>query len=213
MSVWLTRLVLDTRHRAVRADLRDAVNLHKRVMMLVPDDLGAHARARTGVLFRLEEGRSGLSLLIQSQCRPELDRLPDGYGTAAVKDIDPLLTRLRPGLPVHYRIAANASKRLAKADGNHKAKQVVALSGSAADEWWSRKATEHGLALSSLLSTPMPTATGKAGQGQRVSHSLTRFDGLAVITDAERLRAAIVEGIGRGKSYGCGLLSLAVART
>lgn len=212
MSLWLTRLILDTRHRAVHADLRDAVNLHKRVMMLVPDDLGAQARARTGVLFRLEESRSGVSLLIQSQVHPELDRLPSGYATAAVKDLDPLLSRLRTGLPVHYRIAANPSKRLAKADAQHKAKQVVALTGAAADEWWSRKAAQHGLALSSLLATPMPSAIGKTNQGQRVRHSMTRFDGLAVVADAERLRTAIAEGIGRGKSYGCGLLSLAIAR-
>lgn len=124
-----------------------------------------------------------------------------------------MLVRLRPGLPVHYRIAANPSKRLAKADAQHKAKQVVALSGTAADEWWSRKATEHGLALSSLLATPMPSASGKVGQGHSVRHSLTRFDGLAVITDAERLRAAVLEGIGRGKSHGCGLLSLAFVRS
>jgi CRISPR system Cascade subunit CasE len=211
MSLWLTRLILDTRHRAVRADLSDAVLLHKRVMMLVPDGLGEQARARTGVLFRLEENRTGVSLLIQSQVSPELDRLPAGYGTAAIKDLDPLLSRLTPGLPVHYRIAANASKRLARADENHKAKQVVPLTGADADEWWSRRAADHGLRLSSLLATPMPSATGKNGQG-RVRHSVTRFDGLGVVTDAERLRTAVAEGIGRGKSYGCGLLSLALAR-
>jgi CRISPR system Cascade subunit CasE len=213
MSIWLTRLILDTRHRAVRADLRDAVNLHKRLMMLVPDGLGAQARAQAGVLFRLEETRSGVSLLIQSRQRPNLDRLPEGYGTAAIKDMESFLAHLRPGLPVVYRIAANPSKRLAKADANHKAKQVIALSGSAADQWWNRKATEHGLALRSLLATPMPSARGQNGQGQRVRHSLTRFDGLAVVTDPERLTNAIVEGIGRGKSYGCGLLSIAPARS
>lgn len=211
MSLWLTRLIVDTRHRAVRADLSDAVLLHKRVMTLVPDGLGEQARARTGVLFRLEENRSGISLLIQSQVHPDLDRLPAGYGTAAVKDLAPLLSHLSPGLPVHYRIAANASKRLAKADDHHKAKQVIPLTGTAADEWRSRKAATCGLGLSSLLATPMPSSIGKADQG-RVRHSVTRFDGLAVVADVERLRTAIKEGIGRGKSYGCGLLSLAVAR-
>jgi CRISPR system Cascade subunit CasE len=39
------------------------------------------------------------------------------------------------------------------------------------------------------------------------------FDGLAVITDPEHVRAAVCEGIGRGKSYGCGLLSLAPVRS
>jgi CRISPR system Cascade subunit CasE len=213
MSVWLTRIVLDARHGAVRADLRDAIKLHKRVMMLVPDGLGEQARAQTGVLFRLEEGHAETSLLIQSRHRPDPDRLPDGYGMTAVKNIDALLERLRSGLTLHYRITANPSKRLARADAHHKAKQVVALSGAAADEWWSRKAAEHGLALSSLLATPMSPASGKADQGHRIRHSLTRFDGLAVITDPDRVRAAILEGIGRGKSYGGGLLSLAPARS
>jgi CRISPR system Cascade subunit CasE len=35
------------------------------------------------------------------------------------------------------------------------------------------------------------------------------FDGIAVIKDAELVRAAVQTGIGRGKAYGCGLLSIA----
>lgn len=209
MSVWLTRIVLDTRHRAVRADLRDAVKLHKRVMTLIPDGLGDQARAQAGVLFRLEEGRNGSFILVQTRQQPDPSRLPDGYGTTAVKALDPLIERLRPGMPVHYRIAANPSKRLAKADERHKAKQVIALSGTAAEEWWARKAAEHGLTLSSLLATPVPAARGQSNEGNLVRHVITRFDGLAVITGPERVRTAMCEGIGRGKSYGCGLLSLA----
>jgi len=37
-----------------------------------------------------------------------------------------------------------------------------------------------------------------------------RFDGEAVISDVDAVRHAVLNGIGRGKSYGCGLLSLAL---
>ena len=38
------------------------------------------------------------------------------------------------------------------------------------------------------------------------------FDGLLTCTDATALRAAVVNGVGRGKTFGMGLLSLAVPR-
>ncbi|WP_254667604.1 type I-E CRISPR-associated protein Cas6/Cse3/CasE [Streptomyces sp. SolWspMP-sol7th] len=49
------------------------------------------------------------------------------------------------------------------------------------------------------------------GQGNRVRHQRIRFDGTATIADAEQLRTALVHGIGPGKAYGCGLLSIAPA--
>jgi CRISPR system Cascade subunit CasE len=41
---------------------------------------------------------------------------------------------------------------------------------------------------------------------------MTRFDGYAVVSDPEAVRRAVVEGVGRGKSFGCGMLSLASAK-
>jgi CRISPR system Cascade subunit CasE len=37
------------------------------------------------------------------------------------------------------------------------------------------------------------------------------FEGILRVEDAERLRTALITGIGRGLPYGCGLLSLAAA--
>ncbi|MFB9566127.1 type I-E CRISPR-associated protein Cas6/Cse3/CasE [Saccharopolyspora hordei] len=33
-------------------------------------------------------------------------------------------------------------------------------------------------------------------------------EGAAIVTDPDRLRAAIIDGIGRARAYGCGLLSI-----
>jgi CRISPR system Cascade subunit CasE len=44
MTTWLTQITPHYRDPLVRNDLRDIIDMHKRVMMLVPDDLGDEAR-------------------------------------------------------------------------------------------------------------------------------------------------------------------------
>ncbi|WP_405797442.1 type I-E CRISPR-associated protein Cas6/Cse3/CasE [Streptomyces sp. NBC_01506] len=62
---------------------------------------------------------------------------------------------------------------------------------------------------------PSAAAAGVVGgrrsrEGQvLVPRQATRFEGTAVVRDAQSLRNALLNGIGRSKSYGCGLLSLA----
>ncbi|MFG2063642.1 type I-E CRISPR-associated protein Cas6/Cse3/CasE [Micromonospora sp. NPDC048871] len=206
MTAWLTRISPDLRHPAARRDLRDITAVHRRVMSLVPDDLGDQPRRQAGVLFRLDHTVAGPVLLIQTATPPDPSRLPDGYGNVQTRDISPLLKALASGMVVHYRIAANASKRAWKGDN---AGKVVALSGKHAEQWWQRKAEDSGLSLRNLHAQPQPAAIGRATP---VRHAITLFEGQAVISDPDQVRAAVLSGIGRGRSFGCGLLSLAPAR-
>jgi CRISPR system Cascade subunit CasE len=206
VNLWLARITLDPRHRAVRQDLRDTVAMHRRLMSLFPDGLGEQPRAQTAALYRLEDTPTGPSVLVQSTRRPAPDKLPTGYGHFELRELTPLLDALKPGTLVHYRIAANPTKRAWKGD---QAGKVVALTGADADAWWHRQAQNHGLDLLSLVSAPQPTAHGEHGS-VKVTHVVTRFDGRAVVRDVAQVRAAVTAGIGRGKSFGCGLLSLAL---
>ncbi|MBC8991326.1 type I-E CRISPR-associated protein Cas6/Cse3/CasE [Micromonospora chalcea] len=206
MTAWLTRIAPDLRHPAARRDMRDITAVHRRVMSLVPDDLGEQPRQHAGVLFRLDHTTSGPVLLVQTTLPPDPARLPDGYGTVDTRDVSPLLKALDAGRPVHYRIAANASKRAWKGDS---AGKIVALSGQQAEQWWQRKAETAGLDLRHLRAQPQPAARGRAVP---VRHAITLFEGQAVIADPDRVRAAVLSGIGRGRSFGCGLLSLAPMR-
>lgn len=206
MTVWLTRIALNLRNQSVRQDLRDAAALHRRVMSLMPDAIGPDPRRQAGLLFRLDQTQTGPALLVQSGPQPDPIRLPDGYGTVETRDLTPLIDVLRPGMAVHYRIAANASKRVSTGDD---AGKVVALSGAAAEQWWHRQAELHGLGLLAMHADPQPTARGRS---KPIRHAITRFDGRAVVRDVDQVREAVLSGIGRGKSFGCGLLSLAPAR-
>lgn len=51
----------------------------------------------------------------------------------------------------------------------------------------------------------------QGAKARKISLATARFDGILRVTDAERMRHALSCGIGHGKSFGCGLLTLASA--
>ncbi|MEE1821651.1 type I-E CRISPR-associated protein Cas6/Cse3/CasE [Streptomyces sp. BE20] len=215
MSLWLTRIIPDQRNRDARRDSANAVDLHHRVMSLFPDNIAATtARQELGILFRTDTTDTGPHLLLQSTLPPDLARLPPGYGHGATKSLTPLLDALRPGLAVRYRIAANPIRKPGRTTRElYNLRAVVPLRGAAADDWWTRQAENAGLRVTTLHSTPLDAAGGARRSDQRpIKHDRVLFEGTAVITDADRLRSRLSDGIGKGKAYGCGLLSIAPHR-
>ncbi|MEE4543603.1 type I-E CRISPR-associated protein Cas6/Cse3/CasE [Streptomyces sp. V4-01] len=221
MTVWLTRIIPDPRSRDARHDTEGtgaAVHLHRRLMALFPDGIGPDARAQLGVLFRSEDNPTGPQILLQSHHWPDPTRLPAAYGTALSRPLDPLLDALAGGLTIRYRCVASAVRKPGATTRElYDLPAVVALRGAPADEWWSRQAEAAGLKPLTVQSQPLDAVQGQRGTSgaaahQRVRHARTQFDGTAAILDPDLLRAAITQGIGRGKAYGCGLLSIAPAR-
>jgi len=208
VTVWLTRIVPDLRHSAARDDLRDAVAAHRRMMKLFPDGLGDQARRQAGVLYRIDHTQAGTQILVQSIQRPNTAELPNGYGMVATTALDPLLSMLDKGMTVRFRLVANATKRHGRTSPY--AGKLSALTGTAAEQWWAERAGRAGLTLHTCTMTSLPDLTGKrAAESERtIRHAARRYDGIAVITDPDAARAAVLSGIGRGKSHGCGLLSL-----
>ncbi|MEU3633015.1 type I-E CRISPR-associated protein Cas6/Cse3/CasE [Streptomyces fradiae] len=219
MTIHLTRIVPDPRSSDARRDARSAVDTHRRLMSLFPQHTGLDPRAHFGVLYRTDDTPTGPHLLLQSTHQPDLTQLPPTYGTALTRPLDPLLDALRPGLTIRFRcVASPVRKPGATTRALYNLPAVVALNGAAADEWWLRQADKAGLKVLSLHSTPLDAARGTRsshndGHKQRINHQRARFDGTAAIIDPNQLHTAITTGIGRGKAYGCGLLTIAPTRT
>ncbi|MFJ2769185.1 type I-E CRISPR-associated protein Cas6/Cse3/CasE [Streptomyces sp. NPDC087300] len=208
----LARIHLNPHSREVQRDLRDATQMHKTLMRLVPDDLGATPRQDTGLLFRLDESPDASTLLVQATAPLDPSRLPTGYGHTEIKDLAPLFAALREGLAVRYRITVNPVKReRLPLEQKHQRGKIVPLAGPEADQWWTRRATEAGLHLNAMLPTPQRPVQPRGTDAPPMRHSLIRYDGTATVTDPKALAIALLTGIGRGKSYGAGLLSLAPA--
>lgn len=213
----LTRIRLNRLHPAVRHDLADRQELHKTTMRLLHDPTGPTARATGGLLYRLEPGVEAV-LLVQTTHPPHLDGLPAGYGSADTHDLTGMFHALAPGLPVRYRIttaptaATPASQAAPHPRTGRRTGTKYPLTGPEATAWWQRKAAAAGLHLpGEPTATPMPFPLAHTRPGPGPYHRLIQFDGTATVTDPHALEAAVREGIGRGKPYGAGLLSLAPA--
>ncbi|MGW7352969.1 type I-E CRISPR-associated protein Cas6/Cse3/CasE [Streptomyces sp. NPDC054784] len=222
MTVWLTRILPDLRSPQAQLETTAGhvgLGLHRRLMSLFPDDAGPDPRARYGVLYRAETTPGGRQILLQSTHEPQLDKLPADYGTSATRTLDTLLDALQPGQTLHHRCVANAVRRPGHTTRTlYGLPAVVPLHGTAAEEWWERQSESAGLKPLTLHSQPLDAASGRAGQrgtksDRNVKHARTQFDGTAAVMDPDLLRQKIHDGIGRGKAYGCGLLTIAPAKS
>ena len=130
--MYLSRLILNGRSREARRDLANCHDLHRTVLRAFPDlpaDPAAtgEARARLGVLFRLEsDGRTGAArVLVQSRERPDWSRLPAGYMLETgglppnpdCKEITEAYAAIRAGDELVFRLRANPTKRLPRWPG------------------------------------------------------------------------------------------------
>lgn len=209
MSAYLSLLHLDADEPQVRVDLRDVSELHRTVMSAFADiGGGGRARADLGILYRMATDEQDIELLVQSRVRPRWDDLPRGYlsRAAAVRPLEPLLDRIVPRSLWQFRLVANATvARQGARHGLTCESDLIAWLLGRHEQLGARLATNG---------TPTFTARDLGDvQGRRGTSRITirqaSFEGVLEATDAAALKRAVLEGVGRARPYGCGLLSLA----
>lgn len=207
--MYLSQLILDPRARVVLEDLADPYQLHRTVMSGFSQELPANER----VLYRLDMQRSEpqLSILAQSHTLPNWDVLSQrGYllRPAAIKTLT-----LQPtaGQVFWFRLAANPTKRL-RAEGKNDGARIGLVREEDQLTWLNRKGEQHGFQVLAIQTTKIVQADGwkfEKGQNHRIRQHAVRFDGRLQVTDVETFTRALENGIGSGKGFGFGLLSLA----
>lgn len=239
--MYLSRLWLNPRSREVRRDLADPRELHRTVMRGFPqvEPAGEAARAHHGVLHRVDDDpRSGrLVLYVQSKSRPDWASLPEGYlvdtmgevDNPATTEVDAAWAALSPQQVLGFRLRANPTRKIdtkSGPDGKRRNGKRVELRGEdALLGWLRRKGEEAGFALCGTISDPtVPDVEvaeerkllGRRSRSEAQKHELTfapvLFEGRLVVSNPEAFRAALAAGLGPGKAFGFGLLSIQRAR-
>jgi CRISPR system Cascade subunit CasE len=220
--MWLTRLRLNPRSPVVVRALGDVQALHRLVMAGFRAVDGDGARAELGVLHRLDVTREGgLLLLIQSDDEPGdwASALAPGsllqHDGVSVRSAAPLLAAIEAGAVFDFRLRANPTKRLQQDDpaGRLQKGARVGLRGPAQLAWLVRKGAQHGFSVDevTVVDQEHQTERGRRRGSDRLVLEGVTFAGQLRVTDAAALRSALKSGIGSGKAYGFGLLSLARA--
>ena len=229
----LSRLAINPRSREAQQDLADVYQMHRTVMSAFPQVSGVgDPRAELAVLHRLETGERSreVVLLVQSRVSPDWTHLPHGYladsggegENPATKDVSKALQALRDGQMLRFRLRANPTRKIetkSTPDGQRRNGRRVDLRTEQLQlEWLARRAEQGGFALvSTLPGSDVPAvrvgASEKVGGRRRgISLATVLFDGLLEVKDSGLFRQAIAAGIGPGKAFGCGLMSIAPHR-
>lgn len=200
--MFISQLVLDQMDRQAMRLLTDVYSLHKAVMSGFRDCANAQR-----VLFRVEpQVRDGkMRLLVQSGAEPSWGILAErcrGLVKADVKEFSPLF---RAEDSFRFRLRANPT---VTRDG----KRFGLVREEALVHWLQRKEERLGVRFLDILATDEGYVTGRKVHGQaapRVNIKTARFEGRLRVCEPNLFLESFTKGIGPGKAFGCGLLSLA----
>ena len=217
MTLYLSKLVLEMRHPQVRADLRNPYDLHRTLtfaFVAEGEDLPPEKRP----LWR-QDGERPPILMVQSRAAPDWDQLlvrHPGYLTFQVTHLDEAkLTALsREGAEYRFRLRANTTvtKQVAAEDKprGHKPKRIGLYGAEAQAEWLLAQGERCGFMPERFEITHSERFRARKG-GAKVTLSAATFEGVLSVTDPAKLRGALCGGLGHGRAFGLGLLSLAPA--
>jgi CRISPR system Cascade subunit CasE len=159
------------------------------------------------ILFRQEPDSD--VVLVQSDLEPDWSKLPLNYlSHHAVKPMALGVEQIAAGRVFQFRLKANPSKR------DNQTKKTIGFYHQADQlAWLERQGARCGFRLLGVDVIPSPNVFGVKKNGSApVRLTTALYQGTLEITDSSSFLAVVQQGLGRGKSYGCGLLSLARVR-
>jgi CRISPR system Cascade subunit CasE len=224
--MFLSRLTFNTRCRLARRHLAQPYELHRTLLSAFPDG-GVHlprASAEAhGVLYRVEPHPAlrKPSVLLQSTTEPDwsgLQALHDESGAAFLHQppqCGSVSSELEPGGRYAFRLRANPTKRDATTR-----KRVGLYHEEDQLRWLHRKlvSADYADASDQAAVRIMQVVISKEGNnsdrsresGNRgsMTHLSVQFDGVLEVLDPAQVATLLRSGVGSGKGFGFGLLSL-----
>lgn len=209
--MFLTRVDLNGARRAGRL-LSSPRRVHGAVMAGFPEP------PRGRVLWRLDHYGQRAALYVVSPDQPDFRHLieqvgwPTLHDTWRTVDYRSFLDRLSRDDIFRFRLEANPAHSASRGPGL-RGKRFGHVTVAQQAGWLLERADRIGVRLGDADAPTFQVVGRDVKSFKRDGHVVTLatavFEGTLVVEDAERLRDALVQGIGRGKAYGCGLLTLA----
>jgi CRISPR system Cascade subunit CasE len=215
---FLSRVQLNSARRGAIKLLGDSQAMHAavRASFSQPDE------ERGRVLWRVDRDSHQTWLYVVSGPKPDFVHIVEqaGWPTTqegwAVRAYEPLLSSLAVGQQWAFRLTANPTHAVRGSQGRV-SKRYAHVTVEQQRTWLLQRATELGFEVPESDGVPDLVVHNRyverfrrRAEGSRpVTVSKATFDGQLRVVDPVALRNALVNGVGRAKAYGCGLLTLA----
>lgn len=219
--MFLSRMFVNPRKRGAQRLLASPQRMHAAVEASFAPDTSAEGILRP--LWRIDRQSDRTALLITSPTEPDLTHLVEqaGWQTGELWQTRPyeaLLTNLSVGQSWHFRLTANPTYAGRK-DGWADTKPRGHTTVKQQEAWLLSRCERAGFTIPDgpsgehQLHVVEREMVRFAKGGHRVSLAKATYEGHLTVSDAELLRAALTRGVGRAKAYGCGMLTLAPAKS
>ncbi|MDT0260060.1 type I-E CRISPR-associated protein Cas6/Cse3/CasE [Jatrophihabitans lederbergiae] len=214
MTHYLTRFEINATRRGAMMLMASPQKMHAATMAAFP----AAEHSDTGrILWRLDASGPHHWLYLLSPTEPDLTHLVEQAGWPSkphweTRDYAPLLHKLDTGQRWAFRLRANPTHTVTE---NGRKRVFGHVTATQKLDWLLRRTESLGIAIpASSAGEPDVLLSGFdqrvfQREGSKVTLALAGYEGNIEVTDPERLRIALTAGIGRGKAYGCGLMTLA----
>ncbi|AKK11719.1 type I-E CRISPR-associated protein Cas6/Cse3/CasE [Corynebacterium uterequi] len=214
-----SKVLLNPARRQGRKYLTNPNALHAAVMACFPPDIDQRAER---VLWRLDNRGQEHILYIVGPEKPTAAHIVEtaGWDTRPQlsADYDRFLNQLMRGQVWYFELVANPT--VSRSRGKGERGRVTGVIGAEGQlDWLHRKAEAMGVSFgpreaSTAFVVGKSTQRFQRGPADdrprdRVTLLTARFGGQLEVVDPQKLREALVKGVGRAKGYGCGLLTLA----
>ncbi|WP_125613119.1 type I-E CRISPR-associated protein Cas6/Cse3/CasE [Specibacter cremeus] len=221
--MYLSRFGVNPARRGARHLLGNPQAMHAAVLAGFPPETDRDAGR---VLWRVDRDAHVANLYVLSPREPDFTHLVEqaGWATATwdTKDYRPLLDRLDVGQRWAFRLHANPVKQ--SADPAMKGKRLPHVTPAQQTQWLVDRAARNGFDLvADDAGEPMVEVSSRTrvafgrkdphhpGNKKPVTLARAQFDGVLSIADVDAFKSALTRGIGRGKAYGCGLMTIVKA--
>lgn len=171
-------------------------------------------------LWRIDWLNNICYLLLLSEKNPDMKQFLNQFGKLSspeyweTKDYNKLLDQVDVGQSWRFRLRSNPVQSSAR-DKNPKTgrgKLYAHVTPAQQKQWLIAKSDSCGFSLNedsfSVIQNQWLKFSKKGESKKPVSLHTVTFEGLLNITDQEIFHQTLKTGIGRGKAYGCGLLTI-----
>jgi CRISPR system Cascade subunit CasE len=204
--VYLSRIKLDITNRRTQIALVSPNKFHGAIEE-------AFRKRQDRNLWRIDYLKNQAYLLILSSEEPQLENLIQQFGfkddIGETKDYDKLIDSISKGSKWRFRLIANPTHS-EKKDGE-RGKVVAHVSEKYQLEWLYKKAEENGFVINQeetqLVASGWKSFYKKNNKSKVVIKEAI-FEGVIEIENAEKFKNALINGIGREKAYGMGLITI-----
>lgn len=207
--MYLSRVKLDMNKRNTQIALSSLNRFHGAIEEAFEYQSGERERK----LWRIDRLKSDTYLLILSRAVPKLDKIVQQFGMSPSdclsKSYDILLDRIEEGSNWRFRLVANPT--MCKANGKEeRGKRVALVSSKSQKEWLIKQAEKNGFLLDeNMFETTEAKWVNFCKRGEhRVRAISVTYEGILCVQNVEKFKNALLQGLGREKAYGMGLLTI-----